>query len=190
MRGKSGRAFWKTLLFFALAGPLVGLLCLIVISFVIEAWGPVTDRLAALIPHAPDPACLSRDPRHVDLRCFQRNDPRPLPYPHGPISVNGSDLGLLALVLFGTYYIGFVPATVAGLLICAGRFHGFGAGFIFAFGVGALVGFVLGAMALFKLENAIALFLVCLVSTIVCWFITRRWWHAAGAAAPEPAACG
>ena len=50
MRNK--RAFWITLLVYAFAGPLVGLLALIVISSLIEAWGPIIDRIEALIPHA------------------------------------------------------------------------------------------------------------------------------------------
>jgi hypothetical protein len=51
MRDKRTRAMWMTLLVCALVGPLVGLLSFTVISFFIEAWGPI-DRFEALIPHA------------------------------------------------------------------------------------------------------------------------------------------
>ena len=74
MRNK--RAFWITLLVYAFAGPLVGLLALIVISSLIEAWGPIIDRPEALIPHAQRLLC---DPYsgHLDLGCYQRSpDPR------------------------------------------------------------------------------------------------------------------
>ena len=40
------------MLVYAFAGPLVGLLSVTVIGFVVEAWGPIIDRLEALIPHA------------------------------------------------------------------------------------------------------------------------------------------
>jgi hypothetical protein len=33
------RAFWMTLLFYTVAGPLVGLFCLVVMSFFVAAWG-------------------------------------------------------------------------------------------------------------------------------------------------------
>jgi hypothetical protein len=171
MCDKRWRAFWKTLLFYAFVGPLVGLLSLLVISFAVEAWGPIVDRLAALMPHAPDPACVAPHGRQFDLRCYQRNDPRPFTVP------GWSDVEMLPLFVFGAYFIGFIPASLAGLCIAAGRLHGGGAGFIYALAVGTVIGFALGSMAMFYPQNAVALFLICLISTIVCWFITRRWWR-------------
>jgi hypothetical protein len=45
MRNERMRAFWITLLFYVLAGPLVGLLCLMAIGFLVEVWGLITHRL-------------------------------------------------------------------------------------------------------------------------------------------------
>jgi hypothetical protein len=81
MRNKRTRAFWMTLLVYAFAGPLVGLLSVTVIGFAVEAWGPIIDRLEALMPHAPSLSC---DPYSgpLDVRCFQRPpDPRQFSYP-------------------------------------------------------------------------------------------------------------
>jgi hypothetical protein len=39
MRNKRMQAFWMTLLMYAFAGPLVGLLSVVVIGFVVQAWG-------------------------------------------------------------------------------------------------------------------------------------------------------
>ena len=74
MRNK--RAFWMTLLVYAFAGPLVGLLSVVVIGLVVQAWGPIIDRLEALIPHAQTSSCGPYS-EHFDLRCFQLPpDPR------------------------------------------------------------------------------------------------------------------
>jgi len=173
MRNKRTRAFWMTFLVYALAGPLVGLLCLLVISALIEAWGPITDRLGALISHLHSSPCASPYSEHFDLRCFQQPpDPRQFKYPW-------LDLQRLSLGVFGAYVIGFIPASLAGLVICVGRLGDGGVGFSYAVVVGTLIGLMTGGVAMYKLENAILLFLICLIATIVCWFITRRWWRKA-----------
>ena len=139
MRNK--RAFWMTLLVFAFAGPLVGLLSVTVIGFFIEAWGPIIDRLEALIPHAQSLSC---DPHsgHLDLRCFQQPpDPRQFSY-HPWLLENPS------LSVFGAYVIGFIPALLAGFSICAGRLRDGGAGFSYAVLVGTLVGLPTGVIAI------------------------------------------
>ncbi len=167
MRNK--RAFWMTLLVYAFAGPLVGLLSYTVIVFVVEAWGPIIDRLEALIPHAQSLSC---DPYsgHIDLRCFQRpRDPRKFSYP----------ILLLepSLTVFFAYFIGFIPALLAGFVICAGRLRDGGAGFSYAVVVGTVVGLVMGVMFMKELGAAISVFFVCLIATLVCWLVTELWWR-------------
>jgi hypothetical protein len=175
MRDPRVPAFWKTWLFFALAGPLIGLLCFVVISLVVDAWGPMIDRLDALMPHAQDPSC--RDP-HSDtfgLHCFQQ--------PPGlrQFGTLGGDTQwqLLPWLVVGAYAVGFIPALVSGLLIGGlGLFNG-RVRFASAILIGALAGLVTGAVAWFIPENAVLLFLICLISTVVCWRVTQRWWRAA-----------
>ena len=154
MRNKRMRATWMTLLLFALAGPLVGLLSLAVISFLIEAWGPITDRLGAPISHGQNSSCDSPYSGHFDLRCFQRFEPRQFRY-HPWL-----DLQTLSLDVFGAYVIGVIPALLAGLLICAGRLRDGGVGFSYAVLVGTLIGLMTGVMAMYNPENAILLFFI------------------------------
>jgi hypothetical protein len=169
MRNKRMQAFWMTLLVYALAGPLVGLLCLLVISTLIEAWGPITDRVGALVHHLYSAPCASPYSPQFDLRCFQQPpDVRQFNYPM-------LDLQTLSLGVFGAYVIGFLPASLSGFFICVGRLSGVGFGY--AVVVGTLIGLVTGGTAMFIPENAILLFLICLIATIVCWLITRRWWR-------------
>jgi hypothetical protein len=158
-----------TLLVYALVGPLVGLLSLTVINFFIEAWGPIIDRLEALIPHAQSLSC---DPYAgpLDVRCFQqppdlrkfRYHPWLLQYP--------------LVSVFGTYLIGFIPALLAGFFICGGRLRDGGAGFRHAVLVGTLVGLATAIIAIKSLEAAISLFFVSLIATLICWLVTERWW--------------
>jgi hypothetical protein len=173
MRNK--RAFWMTLLVYAFAGPLVGLLSLTVIGFFIEAWGPIIDRLKALIPHAQSLSC---DPYAgpLDLRCFRR------PPDLRQFSYHPWLLQKPSLSVFGAYVIGFIPALLAGFLICAGRLRDGGAGFRYAVMVGTVVGLVTGVMAIKSPEATIGLFFVCLIATLVCWFVTERWWRTAATA--------
>ncbi len=166
-------AFWKTWLFFALAGPLFGLLFFVIISLVVDAWGPVIDRLDALIPHAQDPSCGGPYSGHFELRCFQRPpDLRQFSYPVGP--GHWQDLPFLFV---GTYVICFIPAFVSGLLIGVFGFVMGRVRFAYAILVGGLVGLATGLAAIYKLENAVGLFFVCLLSTVVCWLATERWWR-------------
>ncbi len=169
MRDK--RAFWMTLLVYAFAGPLVGLLSVVVIGFVVQAWGPIIDRLEALIPHAQTSSCGPYS-EHFDLRCFQLPpDPRRFSYPWL--------FQELSLSVLFAYIIGFIPALLAGFLICAGRLRDGGAGFSYAVLVGTLVGLVTGVMAIKSPGAAIGLFFVCLITTLVCWLVTGRWWRKA-----------
>lgn len=175
MRYKRTRAFWITLFVFAFAGPLVGLLSYTVIVFVVEAWGPIIDRLEALIPHAQSLSC---DPYsgHLDVGCFQRPpDPRQFRYP--------ILLEKPSLTVFFAYLLGFIPALLAGFVICAGRLRDGGAGFSYAVVVGTVVGLLMGVMAMKELGAAILLFFICLIATLVCWLVTERWWRKAEIAA-------
>jgi hypothetical protein len=170
MRNK--RAFWMTLLVYAFAGPLVGLLSVTVIGFFVEAWGPIIDRLEALIPHAQSSSCGPYS-EHFDLRCFQR------PPDLRQFSYHPWLLEMPSLSVFFAYVIGFIPALLAGFFICGGRLRDGGAGFSHAVLVGTLVGLGTGVMAIKSPEAAIALFFVCLIATLVCWLVTERWWRKA-----------
>ena len=168
-----------TLLVYAFAGPLVGLLSLVVVGFVVEAWGPIIDRLEALIPHAQSSSCGPYS-EHFGLRCFQQPpDRRQFSYPWL--------LQEPSLSVFFAYVIGFVPALLAGFFICAGRLRDGGAGFSYAVLVGTLVGLVTGVMAIKSPEVAILLFFVCLIATLVCWLVTERWWRKAATAGTNSA---
>jgi hypothetical protein len=178
MRNK--RALWMTLLVYAFGGPLVGLLSVTVIGFVVQAWGPIIDRLEALIPHAQTSSCGPYS-EHFHLRCFQLPpDLRQFSFPR--FLQEPSVSVLFALI------IGFVPALLAGFLICAGRLRDGGAGFSYAVLVGTLVGLVTGVMAIKSPEAAIGLFFVCLIATLVCWLVTERWWRKAATAGTNSAA--
>jgi hypothetical protein len=170
MRNK--RAFWMTLLVYAFAGPLVGLLSVTVIGFLVEAWGPIIDRLEALIPHAQSLSCNPYS-GHLDVGCFQRpRDPRQFSY-HPWLLKNPS------LSVSFAYIIGFIPALLAGYAICSGRLRDGGAGFSYAVVVGTVVGLVMAVMAMKELGAAISAFFVCLIATLVCWLFTERWWRKA-----------
>jgi hypothetical protein len=116
MRNKRVRAFWITLLFYALAGPLVGLLFIMVIGFLVAAWGPIIDRLTLLMPDVQDPSCVSRSTGYFDLRCFQRFEPRQFRF-------FLFDRQTLSLYASGSYVIGFIPALLAGALIARAGFR-------------------------------------------------------------------
>ena len=58
----------------------------------------------------------------------------------------------LSLSVLFAYIIGFIPALLAGFLICAGRLRDGGAGFSYAVLIGTLVGLVTGVMAIEILE--------------------------------------
>jgi hypothetical protein len=170
MRNK--RAFWMTLLVYAFAGPLVGLLAVTIIGFVVEAWGVIIDRLEALIPHAQSLSC---DPYsgHIDLRCFRR-PPDPHQFNYHPWLLENPSLSV-----FGAYAIGFIPALAAGFAICEGRLRDGGGGFSYAVVVGTVVGLVMGIIAMKDLGAAISAFFVCHIATLVCWLVTERWWRKA-----------
>jgi hypothetical protein len=129
------------------------------------------DRLDAFMLHAQDPSCGGPYSGHFELRCFQRPpDIRQFSYPVGP-----SPWENLPFLFVGAYVIGFIPAFVSGLLIGLFGFLKGRVRFAYAIVVGGLVGLVTGLAAIYKLENAVGLFSVCLISTVVCWLVTERW---------------
>src|SRR5215469_13033324 len=107
MRNKRMRAFWMTLLFYALAGPLVGLLLILVTGILIDAWGPIADRVGLLLSHPQSASCGPPYSGHFDLGCFQRRpDPR-------QFTLFGSDTHILSGILVA-YVVGFLPALLTG----------------------------------------------------------------------------
>jgi hypothetical protein len=172
MRDKRGQAFWMTAVFYVLAGPLVGLLSFIAISFLTDAWDVATNRLAILIADAQMASCASPYSEHFDLRCFQRG-PDPRQFLSGTVQWQ-----FLPWLIFGAYVVGCIPAFVSGLFIGGRRFLRGRVGFGHASLVGALVGLMTGLVVIAKPDNAILLFFICLISTVVCWLVTERWWRA------------
>jgi len=179
MHNKRDRTLWMTLLFYALVGPLVGLLCAMVISFLVEAWGPMTDRLAALIPHAPDPSCDPRYTGHFYLRCYQVSAPRQLRYDFSKL-----DFSRLSAVVVVAYVIGVIPASLSGFFVGAIGMRDGRVTWRHAVAIGTLVGLVTAlsveiSSPIFRPQNAILLFSICLTATIICWLLTGRWWRRA-----------
>jgi hypothetical protein len=165
------QAYWVTLLVYVLAGPIVGLLSIAFIAFLWTAWVILTDQLAVLMPHAQSSSCAHSE--HIDLLCFQRGpEPRHFVFP-------SLDFGWMSLYVLGAYVTGLIPALMAAALICSrGLRHGT-VSFGYATMVGAVIGLMMGGvLAMSKPEN-LFFFPICLIATIVCWLITRRWWRKA-----------
>jgi hypothetical protein len=186
MQTKRDRALWTTLLFYALVGPLVGLLCLMAISFAVEAWGPMTDRLAALIPHAQSASCDRRYTGHFELRCYQRFEPRQIRY------FSEFNFSKLSAVVIVAYIIGFIPAAVAGYFIGAIGMRYGGVRLSHAALIGTMMGlmtavtFAIISAPMFRPEDAVVLFLICVSATIVCWLVAGRWWRGTEIADTKP----
>jgi hypothetical protein len=148
MRSKRMRAFWITLLFYALAGPLVGLLSLMAIGFLVELWDLIAHRLL----FAPGQfRFVTLDWKTLSLYLF------------GAYAV-GFFPALLAGVLISAgrlYGLGFGYAVLIGALV----------GFMFA------IGLPTPGQLMYRPQGAIWLFLLCFIPTIVCWILTRRWWR-------------
>jgi hypothetical protein len=164
-------AYWVTLLVYVLAGPIVGLLSMVFIAFLGAAWGVLTDQLAVLMPHAQSSSCAYSG--YIDLRCFQRGpELRHFVFP----SLNFLRIPLY--VLFA-YVIGLIPALMAAALICwRGLRHGT-VSFGYAIMVGTLIGLMMGGVLGISKPGNAWFFPICLIATIVCWLITRRWWRRA-----------
>ena len=119
MRNRRMRAVWMTLLFYALAGPLVGLLFIMVIGFLVAAGGPVTDQLVLLFRYAQSLWCVSQSAGNFDPRCFQRFEPR-----HFSFFLFGSPT--LYVVVGAAFIVGFFPAFAGRDAHLRGQASGFG----------------------------------------------------------------
>lgn len=163
------------MLFYALAGPLIGLLALLFMSALAAEWESITHAVGVLITRAQRPPCVPQHDGIFDLRCFQREEPLHLWYPE----FGGLTSQTLSLFLTGAYVIGFVPALLAGFLVCTIRLADNKFGWRQAVVVGTLIGLATGAVSLKSPQMAILLFFLCLLSTVVCWRFTDRWWQGA-----------
>jgi len=182
--GNQVRAFWKTLLLYALVGPLIGLFALLVVSAVVAEWESITHAVGVLTARAHRPPCEPPHDGIFDLRCFQREEPLHL----WPTEIGAPSLKILSLYVFGAYAIGFIPAALAGFLVGGIRLSDNKFGLRQAVLVGTLIGLTTGAvavaqgspgMAMRALGVAALLLFLCLFSTVVCWRLTDRWWRGA-----------
>jgi hypothetical protein len=173
------RAFVKTLLLYALVGPLVGLLSLVPIAVLVVAWDTIADWLA-FMSRAQSPPC---DPPHdgiFDLRCYQQVAPF-----HFNLHIDAPSLQTLSLYVFTAYVIGFVPAVFAGLLIAqAMLLTGNAFRFWHALALGCLVGVIFSASVTANhylhdahfFQGFALLVYVCAIATGFCWLPASRWW--------------
>ena len=173
-RGRGVRAFWKTLLLFAVAGPLVGLAALLLTSAVITEWELITHAIGILVSRAQRPPCVPYHDGIYDLRCFQQEAPLRL-WPE----IGTPDLRILSIFVMVAYVIGFVPALLAGFLVCTVRLSDNRFGWKQAMVVGTLIGLAAAAvsLALRSAQMGLLLFFLCLLATIVCWRLSDRWWQ-------------
>ena len=172
------------MLFYALAGPLIGLLALLVISALAAEWESITHAASILISRAQRPPCEPPHDGIFDFRCYQREAPLRLWYPE----FSGVTLQTLSLFLIGAYAFGFVPALLAGFLVCTIRLADNKFGLRQAVVVGTLTGLAAGGVSLQSAKMAVLFFFLCLFATVVCWRLTDRWWqqsHQQGAS-PQP----
>lgn len=173
------RAFLKTLLLYALVGPLVGLLSLVPIAVLVAAWDAIAHWLEVLASRAQSVSCEHQIPPDLDFRCFQRVAPFKFNF-HIDVQLQRLDL-----LVVGAYAIGFIPAVFAGLLVAqAMLLVGNALRFWHVLALGCLVGVIfctiIGADryvhdAHFFQGSALMVY-VCAFATIVCWLPTRRWW--------------
>lgn len=174
------RAFVKTLLLYALVGPLVGLVSLLPIAVLVAGWDLMADWLRVLISRAQSPSC---DPPHdgiFDLRCFQQVAPFHF-NPHFDVP----SLQTLSLYVFGAYVMGFVPAVFAGFLVAqAMLLVGNAFRFWHALALGCFVGVIFSAMVganhylhdAHFFQGCALLVYLCAIATSICWLPVSRWW--------------
>src|ERR1700693_5856353 len=89
------RAFVKTLLLYALVGPLVGLVSLLPIAVLVAAWDLMADWLRVLLSRAQSPRCAPPHDGIFDLRCFQQAAPF-----HFNLHIDVPSLQTLSLYVF------------------------------------------------------------------------------------------
>jgi hypothetical protein len=174
------QAFLKTLLLYALVGPLVGLLSLVPIAVVVTTWDVISHWLGSLAWHAPGISCENQTPSHLDFRCFQqRAEPFHLDL-NFHIGWQGLSLGVVS-----AYAVGFLPASFAGLLVAQGRLlagNTFRVWHVLVLGclVGVIFTSILAADQYLHdarfFQGCALLVYVCVVPTILCWLVARRWW--------------
>jgi hypothetical protein len=172
------RAFVKTLLLYALVGPLVGLLSFVPIAVLVAAWD-TTAEWRAFMSRAQSPPC---DPPHdgiFDFRCYQLVAPF-----HSNLHIAAPSLQTLSQYVFAAYVIGFVPAVFAGLLVAqAMLLAGNAFRFWHALALGCLVGVIFSASVTANhylhdahfFQGFALLVYVCATATIFCWLPARRW---------------
>ena len=168
------RAFWKTLLVYALAGPLVGLLALLLMSALVTEWGLITHAIDILVSRAQRPPCVPYHDGIYDLRCFQREAPLRL-WPE----IDAPSPRIMSMFVMVAYVIGFVPALLAGFLVCTIRLADNRFGWKQAMVAGTLIGLATAAvsLALRTPQMGLLLFFLCLIATVLCWRLTDRWWQ-------------
>jgi hypothetical protein len=165
-------AFTGTLLFYAFVGPLAGVAALDLLGCVLDLCHIVWSNIAFYWLHT------LQCPDGTGGECRFLTPTAALP--------SGSQiLGLL----WSAYMLGFIPATLAGLLVARGMraredfkfrhalLFGCIVGILFAALLGAFYLFVGGsAMLAFACASSIVSVYACVFATGVCWFPIRSWW--------------
>jgi hypothetical protein len=165
-------AFTGTLLFYAFVGPLAGLVALVLPGCVLDLCHIVWSNIEFYWLHT------LRCPDGTGGDCQFLTPKAVLP--------SGSQILVLVRTM---YFLGFIPATLAGLLvsrgICAREDFGFRHALRFGCIVGILLAALLGAIYLFVGGSAMLAIVcvssivsvyVCVFATGVCWFPVRSWW--------------
>jgi len=145
------RAFFKTLLLFALAGPLVGLLSLVPLAVLIAAWDAVS-RVETFQFHP-----------HFDAQSLQR-----------------LKLFVAGVYVIGFIPASFAGLLVAQARLLAGNalrlWHVLALGCLVGLIVCAMVGANHYLHDAHFFQGCALLVYVCAAATILCWLPARRWW--------------
>jgi hypothetical protein len=158
-------AFAGTLIFYAFVGPLAGFVALLLPALGLQlyhiVWSNIEFHWLHTLQCPPNSGgdCLFLETKTV--------------YP----------FRVLETVL-SAYIIGFIPATLAGLLVAIGMLAREDFRFRHALAFGCIVGILFAAIlgadhylhdARFFLGCALLAY-ICVFATVACWFPVRRWW--------------
>jgi hypothetical protein len=160
-------AFTGTLLFYAFVGPLAGAVALLLPACGLQLYRILSSNIEFHWLHT------LQCPPGVGGDCVFLETTAVLP--------SGSQiLG----ILLSSYIIGFIPATLAGLLVAIGMLAREDFKFRHALAFGCVVGIVFAALlgadhyphdTRFFLGSTFLAY-ICVFATVVCWFPARSWW--------------
>lgn len=158
-------AFVGTLIFYAVAGPLAGALSFLLPGYCVQLYHIVSANIEFHWLHT------LQCPPNSGGDCFFLKPNNVLPFD-------------ARVLVSGSYIIGLIPATFAGLLVALGMSVCEDFRFRHAFAIGCIVGTIFAALlgsnhylhdARFFLGIALSAY-ICIFATVVCWFPVRLWW--------------